>query len=164
MFLTLAKEGSPMSMVYLGYIYMNGIGRPPDIPEAERWFGMAADAGSVEAYYSLGNLYARSNRWREAREAYAIAGAKDYGPALNRLGRMYWWGQGVEKDYSRAKRYLERASEAGHLGGRVALAHLLMRNTDSWKIKVRGLGLYLACWLPVIVAFAKQGESSDRLR
>jgi TPR repeat protein len=164
MFEDLAKSGSPLSMLYIGYIYRDGIGRVADIDEAERWFRKAADAGSVEGYYSLGSLCGRSKRWREAREAFAIAGAKDHGPALHRLGRIYWAGWGVEKDLGRAKRYLERASQAGHLGGRIGLAVLLMRDASSWTTKVRGLALYVSSSLLVICTLFREGEGSDRLR
>ena len=164
LFEDLAKAGSAMSMLYIGYIYSDGLGRARDLNEAEKWFRQAANAGSVSAQYSLGNLYARSKRLGEAREAFAIAGAQDYGPALNQLGRMYAVGSGVEKDLRRARQYLERASAVGHLPGRVALARLLMRNPGSRIDKVRGLLLYVAAWPTILFRLLKEGYASERLR
>jgi TPR repeat protein len=160
----LAKAGSPASMFYIGVIYQNGMGCPADISAAEKWFRRAADAGSVTAYYSLGDLYGRSKRWREAREAFAIAGAKEYGPALNRLGRIYAVGRGVEKDVRKARQYLERASAEGNLPGRIALARVLIGHSGNWIDKGRGTLLYLSSWLLVLSTLLFEGYASERLR
>ena len=163
-FQNLAKVGSATSMLYVGYIYRDGLGRPADTSEAEKWFRMAADAGSIIAYHSLGNLYGSSKRWRDAREAFAIAGAKDYGPALNQLGRMYAAGLGVEKDARRAIQYFERASAEGHLPGRIALGRLLMRDSGSRIERARGLFLYLVSWPFLFFTLLREGYGSERLR
>jgi TPR repeat protein len=159
----LANAGSATAMVYAGIIYRDGLGRPPDSIEAEKWFRMAADKGTVSAYHFLGCLYGRLNRLQESREAFAIAGAKDYGPALNLLGRIYASGHGVEKNIPRAIQYFERASEVGHLGGRILLARLLMRYPTTWADTVRGLLLYVSWWPSVINTLIREGISSDRL-
>jgi TPR repeat protein len=160
----LAKAGSAASMLYIGYIHRDGLGTAADVGEAERWFRMATDAGSISAHYSLGNLYGRLNRMREAREAFAIAGANEYGPALNQLGRMYAVGRGVEKDVRRARQYLERASTVGHLPGRIALARLLVLASDSWSDKARGFVLYLASDPLLFWTLFREGYASEQLR
>lgn len=163
-FESMAQRGSPTSMLYIGYLYRAGIGRAVDLKEAERWYGKAADLGSIRAYYSLGTLYLNLKRPQEAKDVLAIAAAKDYGPALNRLGRMYVVGTGVEKNLERARQYLERASAAGNVFGRAGLSLLLLRHRFGMMSKLRGLFLYFTTYFVLVRTICTEGFSSDRLR
>ena len=48
-----AEKGHSGSQCNLGQMYLRGLGMDQDIPEALRWFQMAADQGNLEANQSI---------------------------------------------------------------------------------------------------------------
>ena len=63
----LVKVHSIMSMIYLGDAYKFGTGVEANLNEAEEWYRLAANAGSLPAHYLLGRLYLNMERYAEAK-------------------------------------------------------------------------------------------------
>mgnify|MGYP003576990020 CR=1 FL=1 len=160
----LAESGSPMGMIFLGYAYRAGTGVVKDPAQAERWYRRAADMGSVLGLYELGRLYIEQVRYDEAKEAFRFASAAGYAPATYHLGRMYWFGFGVEKDIRRAKTLWEDASANGHVFAERHLATLFIQtrlNTAEW---LWGIFLIGRSFVGLFTALCSEGFGSDRLR
>jgi hypothetical protein len=160
----LAESGSIMSMVYLGDAYKLGKGTKIDLSRAEEWYRRAADKGSLLGSYSLGRLYFRLKRYVEAKNAFSVAAARDYIPAVHFLGRMYASGKGVEKDSVKAEQLLERASKNGSVLAKGVLAYLLTHGHLSPLRFLRGMWLYLGMWVDLFIVVCTEGRTSDRLR
>ena len=160
----LANNGSVMSMIYMAEACSLGNGTKIDLPEAEKWYRRAANTGSLLAYYSLGRLYFKLQRYDEAREAFSAAAAKDYTPAVHFLGRMYASGKGGEKDLVKAQQLLEHASKNGSVLAKGVLAYLFTHGHLGPRKWLRGMWLYLGVWVDLFVVVATEGRTSDRLR
>jgi len=52
-----AKRGDPKAQNYVGQIYEQGLGLPPDYVTAATWYRKAADQGYAPAQINLGHLY-----------------------------------------------------------------------------------------------------------
>jgi len=89
----------------------------PDKPEEESFLGLASEEElrsmnakllyeAAMGAYSRNPAVAASNLKRSAEDGYA--------PAQNELGRCYYTGKGVEKNYTEAFRWFSRAAEQGN--------------------------------------------------
>lgn len=54
-----AQGGDPKAQAYVGRIYAEGFGVPPDYAQAAAWYQKAADKGYAQAMIDLGQLYER---------------------------------------------------------------------------------------------------------
>ena len=137
--LALADGGSIMSMVYLGWMFRDGIGRKADFPEAEYWFKRVADSGALIGTSYLGELYQIHGDHNKAREIFSIGAAQEYVPAMYLLGRMYVFGSGGFRDDAKGRALLEKCAALGYLRAKAALANMLMRGSDGFRGRIKGL-------------------------
>ena len=79
------------------------------------------------------------------------------------LGRMYFFGKGVEKDIARAKIYFEDAAALGNVFGKRHLGHLLIRTHLNTIELLRGVLLTIRAHMDVFVVLYREGWSSDKL-
>nr|WP_255639729.1 tetratricopeptide repeat protein [Aquibacillus saliphilus] len=81
------------------------------------WFKVAADAGSVDALYWLGNDYfvgkVVEHDWEKAYFCYKEAAEKGHADALNNYADMYLRGEYVEKNEKRALELFKEAADRG---------------------------------------------------
>lgn len=161
---TLAERGSPTAMFYLGEIFARGLTGTTDYVVAENWYIKAAKSGALLAWYSLGILYHATSRFSQAKEAFEIASAHSYPPALNQLGRYYASGVGTEIDIAKAKKCLERASAKGHVMALGALGVLLRKYPENTSENLRGVWLYFVAAFKLYFYAFKEGLESERLR
>ena len=54
-----AQQGDAKAQAYVGRIYADGLGQPPDYAKAAGWYQKAADQGYAQAMIDLGQLYER---------------------------------------------------------------------------------------------------------
>lgn len=98
----------------LGLRYYNGTkGAPKDYKEAAYWFKMGADRGESAAMYNLYLCY--NNEGPQNNPSIALAwlekAAEAHLPiASDVLGKRYYSGDGVARDYSKAIRYFKDAA------------------------------------------------------
>lgn len=117
--LRIAKEKEESStssnLAYLlGLVYYNGYRVGKDQAEAEKWFLIAKDKGSLSAYCKLAYYYINEKRERNKgftllEEAYQKGSVE--GTRL--LGMCYKIGIGVKKDRSKARSLLKEAAKKG---------------------------------------------------
>ncbi len=92
---------------------------------APYYYKKAAELGSGEAYYELGNIYAEGTimpqDWAKAIEYYEDAESAfrsdddyRYADVCYKLGQCYELGNGIDQDSTEAKLWYKKASEAPH--------------------------------------------------
>ena len=102
-------EGNPDCSAWLGRL---------DIEHGSAGKGVqtlrnALDRGSSLAGLFLGDYYYGQKNYSTALQYYHKAANRNVGPALLKLGRMYFDGEGTPKKYTSARIFLERAWEFG---------------------------------------------------
>ena len=144
-----AGQGDTHAQIRLGTLYANCSGVPCDADRALTWLNKAADQGSAEAAYDIGNLYvsptlllhpgssmqqdgkAAVKWWRKAAE-------QGYIPAQNKLGEIYESGMNVSDfsgkyrrqrdvvhaDYAEAVKWYSTAATQGDIPSAAALGDL----------------------------------------
>ncbi len=127
----------------LGLMYRDGRGVAKDREKARELFGRAVEGGSKEAFHGLASIYWKRKEYKEAYKALAAGAEANDMRCVYWLGRLYRDGQGVERDYHKARTLFERASNQGNLFARSALAILLMSGRCGTRSIVPGLILYL---------------------
>ena len=101
-------EGNPDCSAWLGRL---------DIEHGSAGKGVqtlrnALDRGSSLAGLFLGDYYYGQKNYSTALQYYHKAANRNVGPALLKLGRMYFDGEGTPKKYTSARIFLERAWDA----------------------------------------------------
>lgn len=157
-----AAKGSLMSMVYIGYAHQKGTGVQKNLGEAERWYRMAYDAGSLEGLRHLGVLLTEVGRFDEAEAVFLEGVAKDYSPVMHRLGKLYLRSNDPGR-WKRAIPVLERGSELGNVFSKRSMAGLLLSGRLGWKNVPRGIKLLKES---VLEAFdiGRREPRSDRIK
>ena len=106
------------SMVYTGYMCLNGLGGQKDSKTAVYWYSKAADKGNAEAQYRLGYCYSQGEGVAKDDEeaAYWWRKAADQGRAEGQylIGICYYNGQGVKQNTEMAIYWWELAAKQGH--------------------------------------------------
>lgn len=109
-------------------MYMYGQGTAINIPEAISWFQKSYEFGNPDAAYQLGNIYHSNNYGLKndnlANQYYNFA-FNSYMAEFNknptdghlamRIGTMYHYGLGVERDIEKALSWYRKAVELGNL-------------------------------------------------
>lgn len=92
---------------------------------------------SLEKYnaqhlYDLGIEYFNSQNYENAIECYSKAAELGLSEAQNELGNMYYYGWGVERDFSKAFNYYRNAAKAGYVDAQNSLGecYLLGKGID----------------------------------
>ncbi|MBY0249094.1 MAG: sel1 repeat family protein [Nitrospiraceae bacterium] len=121
-----ANQGYALAMNGLADMYMKGLGVDPDKAEAYRWRAKARSAGfsgkkDIVVIKTVGNDEYRKGlesyyRWEftEAATLFVAAAKKGHPEAQLILGIMYKHGQGVLKDETQARYWIQRAKDQGH--------------------------------------------------
>jgi TPR repeat protein len=114
-----AEAGYPLAQCESGYKHENPMNREPaNMPEAVRWYRLAAGQGNAWGQFYLGRCYLESRgvEWSEekALELMRQAADQDNAQALFKLAELYARGIGEPRDASdRPMRLLQRAARAG---------------------------------------------------
>src|SRR5258707_325811 len=86
--------------------------------KAREYLRKAADAGQVDAMYTLGSFYAKgrggAQDYGKAREWYQKAADAGLPDAMYILGLFYAEGWGGAQDYAKAREWYQKAADAGH--------------------------------------------------
>lgn len=107
----LFKTGAQMGYPIHQWIYAEELEEKEQYEEALHWYKQAAEGGQLECWFGLGRCY-ELGRGTEKDVSYAaqcyqkgLAQKKDSGKRIgcaNRLGALYFDGEGVERDYAKA--------------------------------------------------------------
>lgn len=130
----MAEAGSVPAQVALGVCFLDGIGSPPNYPEAFRLLSIGAARGAPRAILNLARMYALGlGVDQDLPKAYSLfhaaANAGEFFAKIA-LARMYKSGYGVSRDASLARHWYEQAvhqaeqQEAGPVGGELREARV----------------------------------------
>lgn len=101
----------------MGYFTATGKGIKQDLPEALRWYRLAAEHGDVSSYADIGIFYAKAYGVKKNKNRavqYYIMGAEKGDPyAQYLLGRAYEQGRGIKYSPERSLYWLEKAAANG---------------------------------------------------
>jgi TPR repeat protein len=140
----LADRGSQMSMRYIAQAYKDGTEVTRDLDQAEAWYRRAINAGSTHSMHSLGLLYLYKKEYLKAIEEFSAAVSKNSSPSMYILGRMYFRGEGVDRNISAARNLWENGVTLGHIPSRRHLADLLMTGQFGILQILRGVWLWIS--------------------
>lgn len=118
-----AEQGSVDAQLLLGTMYLDGLGVPQDIAQAEMWLRRAAEQGHPVAQHYLGGMYLLGyGVARDAIEAekwYRLAAEQGLAESQTALGLYYRY-----QDPEAAVELLTRAAEQGDALAQAALADI----------------------------------------
>ena len=113
----LADTGHPVAQSDLGYMYEEGLGVAIDLPEAARWYRLAAEQGASYSQTRLGYLYEKGLGVPRddalAAQWYSKSAAAGDEQGQSWLGSMYRDGRGVARNYKEAEKWFSLAAEQG---------------------------------------------------
>lgn len=150
------RDGGDEATLFIGKLYLQGIGDKSDPQEALKWLKKAATTGfnaslempqfdpreperntaTGEAAMILANIYRVGFKGiakdpEESRKWYARAFEVGHVAAAKTLGDIYFRGLDTPRDIGKALTYYRRAAKLDHPGAQVALADILMSGTDG---------------------------------
>jgi localization factor PodJL len=121
----------PAAQYEMGVRYADGRGVPQSLPDAIRWFEMAANAGFVPAQFRLGSLNEKGEGMRKdvraAQRLYLAAAAKGHAKAMHNLAVLYAEGIDGKPDYKAASEWFRKAAQYGVTDSQYNLAILFAR-------------------------------------
>jgi TPR repeat protein len=124
-------SGDTVSMQYLAYRHLYGIGVSKDPNHALELLRQAAAKGSYSAATDIAEMYLNGDGiakdYGAAMVWFKQAAGGGSGWAMVQLGNMYWNGVGVGKNFVEAGRWYEMAASHGYDDGNLALAVMFSR-------------------------------------
>ena len=124
-------EGYVPAAYQLGRFYRDDLATMRDPEQAERWFRLAAEAGSDFAEYALGKFLLSQKRTEEAVRWLGKSAGHGNPFAQYRLGKLYLTGENVPKDSARALEFLTVAARQGNPFAQYALGKLYLLGRDA---------------------------------
>ena len=157
MFQDAAEKGNACAMYYLAEIYRYGslnIGKgavlvlPNEVREAVNWYTKSADLGYTDAQYALGQIYSNGEKYGSriivdkdsaiaaywygvVKNKYTKSAEQGDAEAQVKLARMYQWGNGTDKDISKAVYWYRKAAEKDNADAQLALGNIYLDIQDS---------------------------------
>lgn len=113
-----ADQGCPVAQRIIGDSYYFGDGVDPSISSAIEWWRLAADQKEPEALCRLGHIYftGESNEPMDLRKAYDYMEKSEKlgsNSCIHNLSQIYFYGEVIPKDATKAKKLIEKAIELG---------------------------------------------------
>ena len=140
-----AKAGDPSAQVQVGMTY--AMTANPDIPEAMKWFRMAANQGSAQGELHLAAMYdfgLNPQNPAEAVKWYTLAATQGLKDAEYRLGVMYDRGRGVTQDYAVAAEWYTKAARQGRVDSQYRLGEMYEKGQGVKQNFATAMKWYLA--------------------
>lgn len=117
-----AKGGHADAVLAMGWLYLNAVGVERDIEKAKRWYRESARRGEPRAMFSLGQIAYEERDFSDALRWFTRASEAGHAQSLYWLGKLYWRGDGLDRDQKQAKRLFHQAATC-----KVAEAQRLLR-------------------------------------
>lgn len=159
----LAHKGSLMSTLLVSDAMRTGWMYDQDLPGAEAWYQSAAASGSARGLFGLGLTYLVTDRFGEAIQSLEAAIAREFPPAYNALAGIYFRGDGVPADRSKALSLWRRGAALGHVPAKLNMTRQQIAGHYGLWGRVIGFLNILPAALGVVEAKAS-APYSDRLR
>ena len=127
MFRTFADAGSAAAQLRLARCYERGEGVLRNVVEAVKWYGKAADQGSVPAMARLGEIHLTGMQAPDTATPAALQQLEDGAGGESLLKRLYPKGLAVPQAPVAAAHWNSLAAEAGDSGAKARLGHQARR-------------------------------------
>ncbi|PKC66514.1 HCP-like protein [Rhizophagus irregularis] len=128
------KNGNKFAQLSLGYYYDNGIGTQVDEEKAIEWYEKSAIQEYDSAQLCLGFLYKRKKKESKKSFHWFEKAAKNGSKVAQfYLGKYYYYGTGIEKDYGKSFEWYEKSAKQGDNNALYALANLYMKGRGTEK-------------------------------
>ena len=144
--------GDPEAKLKLGFCYYFGRGVSKDCPEAAKWWRKAAEQGNADAKACL-QRFCKSESSADNSNNIGQKAGLEFAADLYRkakqgdaksqceLGKCYYYGRGVSKDYTNAAVWFRKAAEQGDNDARQYLRQLGENTSGLPKTQTaKGLG------------------------
>ncbi len=122
-----AEAGEAPAQVYLGTMYLHGVGVKRDVAEAARWFLRAAEQGDAEGQAMIGAMYFDGAGVRqdgdEALRWFRRAAEQGFAGGEWGVGAAYENGGGVERNLETALLWYRKAAARGHAAAQSRLGY-----------------------------------------
>lgn len=105
-----AHGGHGDAVLAMGWFYLNGVGIERDIERARKWYRESARRGEPKAMFSLGQIAYDEKDFSDALTWFTRASDAGHARSFYWMGKLYWRGDGVEKDRRRAMGCFHRAA------------------------------------------------------
>ncbi|MGI2032650.1 peptidoglycan-binding protein [Rhizobium panacihumi] len=126
-----AAAGDAQALFEIGARYQDGRGVATNLPEAVRWYEMAAQRGLAPAQYRVANLYEKGTGvprdFGRAMSFYEQAANAGNASAMHNLAVLYASGASGTPDYAKAVGWFEKAADLGVSDSQFNLAILYAR-------------------------------------
>ena len=106
-----AEDGMHDAVLAMGWFYLNGAGVERNEDEAIRWYRKSARQGEPRAMFSLGYIAYFRKDYSDALKWFERALCKNHHRSSFWIGKIYWRGQGVDRDRKRAQGYFAQAAQ-----------------------------------------------------
>ncbi|WP_137129781.1 SEL1-like repeat protein [Rhizobium sp. FY34] len=131
-----AANGDPQALFEIGARFTEGRnGVATDLPEAARWYAMAAEQGFAPAQYRLGSLYEKGTGiGRDIKKAMALyeqAAAAGNASSMHNLAVLYASGAAGAANYKAAVDWFTKAANLGIVDSQFNLAILHARGNGT---------------------------------
>ena len=156
------EEGGNEAALFIGKLYMFGLGDKSDSVQGLKWLKTAANApfnpttdipavnprrpelntASGEAAVILGNLYRIGYKGvpkdlQESRKWFERAYEVGHVPAAKTIGDFYYHGDGVPRDVKKAMTYYQKAAEFGFADAAFSLAEIYYHGAEGVQPDVK---------------------------
>ncbi|RID94552.1 sel1 repeat family protein [Dialister pneumosintes] len=135
-----SKLGYSEADYRLGFHYFQGIGVERDVKEAVRLWEKAWNLGNAAAANALGFVYSFDEKLKDDKKAFECfdKAAKAGLPlAAGNVGNCYFYGRGVKKSLSEAKKWYEVGAKAGLHSSMLQLGVILKtegKNKEAFEV------------------------------
>ena len=136
-FTALAEKGDAAAQNNLGNMYYSGLGVAQNDEKAIKWLRLAAEAGIIEAQYTLGCLYNFGRRPddKKAKKWYSLAAEAGHIEARHDLGARYWLGpdKDIAQNHDEAKKWWRERAEAGDIKAQYKMGMMYLRGRGHFQ-------------------------------
>jgi TPR repeat protein len=113
-----ASAGFRDAVLAMGWHSLNGVGVAADIEHAQSWYRRSARQGEPRAMFSLGQMAYAERAPASAMTWFERASAHGHARSLYWTAKLYWRGDGVERDRPKAMELLQQAASRHDLEAR----------------------------------------------
>jgi TPR repeat protein len=139
-----AGKGHTESQVFVGWLYLNGEGDiKQNIEESTKWLKIPAKSGNRVGHYLLGISFYLASKYDKALTEFISASKMDYFAADYQIGKMFYFGIGVQKDIEKAYQYFSVAKKQGHVFASRQVSIILMKGHKGYLNIIKGFFLFL---------------------
>jgi TPR repeat protein len=162
----LSRGGYAMASFNIAVAYARGVLGKADLDEAFSWYKVAASQGSLSARLRIGIMLYRKGQVREGFENIESAVVAGHAPAMRRLGRVYFRGEGVACDRVEAAKWWRRAIQAGNLAAKLEYGQALMSGAFGLLAIFTGAILFVSGLFETVFAvlFARNVQEMNSVR